>query len=249
VSSAGEPVLFIGCREGDPHWRPIPGSERRPCAECQAPTMFSPAMLARVAEHQSVRFACLECAAGRRLLDDVVLFPPDGAQIRELREAGYDDESWPLREQVGQEDPASMSRTKLKPKRLRDYPKVYRDALACFEALRRLGFDADEIFFGFDMVDEAPDMVHMQLQTQGKKFTVTVAQLPGASRHKVARTWKTLAKLMNELPPRSPEWYEHVWNQHLLGSSLEYFAMFTAGIQAKGIIVPELAPLVSQGQA
>ncbi len=142
-----------------------------------------------------------------------------------------------------------MSRTKIKPRRLRDYPKVYRDALACFEAFRRLGFSADEIFFGFDVVDGERDMVHMQLQTQGKTFTVTVAPIPGASRAKVAKTWKAIAKLMNELPAHSEEWRECVWDQHLLGTSTEYFTLFATGIQEKGIIIPELVPFTAAGQA
>jgi hypothetical protein len=142
-----------------------------------------------------------------------------------------------------------VSLKKLKCKRLQDYPKVYRDALACFEAFRRLGFSADEIFFGYGAVDGIADMVHLQLQTQGKTFTVVVGHLPFWSRKKALKTWGALAKLMNQLPPQSEEWFEHVWHQHLLGSSTEYFATFAASIQEKGIIIPELVPLTAQGQA
>ena len=145
-----------------------------------------------------------------------------------------------------------MSRTKLKARkleRLADYPKPYRDALAYFEAFRRFGFGADEIFFGFGVVDYQPDMVHLQLQTQGKTFTVVVGELPGARRALVEKTWRSLAALMNSLPPESEEWREHVWKQHVLGSSTEYFAMLAAGIQGKGIIIPELLPLQAIGDA
>ena len=145
-----------------------------------------------------------------------------------------------------------MSPKKLKnkqPQRLQDYPKPYRDALAYFEAFRRFGFSADEIFFGFGVVDLAPDIVHLQLQTQGKTFTVIVGELPGVKRSRVEKVWRAITELMNTLEPHSAEWREHVWEQHPVGASVDYFAMLASGIQAKGIIIPELAPMQAIGQA
>ncbi len=100
MSATGEPALFIGARADDPHWRRIPGSQPKPCAECQAPTMFSPTSLARATEHITVKFVCLDCAGKQKLLDGITLLPPNDAQVREVRDAGFD-ESWPLRDQWG----------------------------------------------------------------------------------------------------------------------------------------------------
>lgn len=145
-----------------------------------------------------------------------------------------------------------MSRTKLKtkkPVRLADYPKPYRDALACFEAFRRCGFSADEIYFGFGPVDDQPDIVHMQLQTQGKTFTVTIAQLLGQPYKRVVKTWRAISGLMNLQPPDEPEWREHVWLQSKFGADVDYFANFATAIRQKGIIVPELVAFENAGSA
>lgn len=85
-----EPALFVGSREADPARRPIEGSQPKPCCACGAHTMFSPALLARAAEHPSVRFACLECATERQLIDGLVILPASSAQVRELSGAGHE---------------------------------------------------------------------------------------------------------------------------------------------------------------
>lgn len=141
-----------------------------------------------------------------------------------------------------------MSRTKLKPKskRISDFPKSYRDALAHFEAFRRLGFSADDIFFGFGEVSGEPDVMHLQLKTQGQEFTVSIAQIPGATYEQVTKTWEQVAGL---LPVASEAEMLACWDGHLLGSSLEYFAMLASCIQEKGIWVPYLAQAAAQGQA
>jgi len=130
-----------------------------------------------------------------------------------------------------------MSRTKLKTKRIADFPKPYRDALAYWSVLRNLGFDAAEIFFGFGEVSGQPDWVHLDLQTQGKVFTVTVAQLPGADRWQVFNTWKKLSKAVHS--STEPERRACV-KDHLLDNR-DYFASLVGAIQANGIVVPEIA--------
>ncbi len=141
-----------------------------------------------------------------------------------------------------------MSQTKLKPKRMRlqDYPQSYRDALAHWGAFRKLGFSADEIFFGFGPVSYEPDIMHVQLVTQGKTFTTVVAQLPGASRAKVIRQWAAISKLYNVAPDEDRE---VVHRGHLIGSSQDYFVTFAQAIIAKGIIAPELIPFMNTPKA
>jgi hypothetical protein len=133
-----------------------------------------------------------------------------------------------------------MSRKKLKPKRLADFPKAYRDAMAHWSAFRQLGFDANDIYFGFGVVDREPDVVHLQLKTQGLKFTVIVAQLPGHSFEHVTKTWKQFATLAQSSEQAERE---RCYREHVIGQSIDYFLMFVQSIREKGILVPEVAHL------
>lgn len=140
-----------------------------------------------------------------------------------------------------------MSRTNIRPQRIGDFPKIYRDTLAHWCAFRNLGFGADDIFFGFGAVDYQTNMVHLQLQTQGKKFTVVMGQLPGATRSKVIKTWMRMATLAQESEMAERD---ACYRDHLIGSNVDYFAAFVLGIQAKGIVIPELPELTPHaGQA
>jgi len=132
-----------------------------------------------------------------------------------------------------------VSRTKLKPQRIADFPKEYRDTLAHWTALRNLGFSADEIFFGFGEVSGQPDILHLQLQTQGRTFTVMCAQLHEPE-SRVRKNWKKIAKLMQT---STLEERDACYREHLIGSSLDYFATFVMAIREKGIFVPELVHL------
>lgn len=136
-----------------------------------------------------------------------------------------------------------MSRTKLKPKRITDFAKPYRDALAHWSALRNLGFSADEIFFGFGTVSGEPNIIHLQLQTQGKTFTVMVAQVP-QSRERVTKTWKQIATMAQASTLEEREsCYRERFDE-------AYFMEFTLAIRAKGILIPELVHVEpSVGQA
>lgn len=121
-----------------------------------------------------------------------------------------------------------------------DFPKTYRDALAYWCAFRNLGFDADEIYFGFGVVSGNSDVVYLQLQTQKKFFTVTVGQIPGAKEADVHKTWM---KLADQVHVSDVSERQACFKEHLLGTNFEYYAMFAASIRSKGIIIPELAEL------
>lgn len=141
-----------------------------------------------------------------------------------------------------------MSRTKLKnrrPARITGYPEPYREALACFEAMRRFGFEAEEIFFGFDTVDGLPDIVHIQLQTQGKTFTVICGKLPGAKRSRVRKTWLEMSSRLATEPQAH---MDQLWRESSLGREPLRFAQLAAAIALKGIVVPEL-PELAKAQA
>ncbi len=126
-----------------------------------------------------------------------------------------------------------MSRTKIKPQRLADYPKVYRDAVTVWGAFRDLGFAADDIFFFFGEVSGQPDHVAMVLKTQGQMFTMVVGHTEGP-RARVEKTWKQVAKLVHT---STQEERRALLKEHMLDNR-DYYLTFIAAIQAKGILVP-----------
>jgi len=93
-------VVFMGCRVGDPHTRPIAGTTDRPCDDCSAATMFAPSTLARPeVGHPNSRFVCIECGVKR--MPRLKIATPSEAQKAELAANGIDPEAWPLREHWG----------------------------------------------------------------------------------------------------------------------------------------------------
>jgi len=135
-----------------------------------------------------------------------------------------------------------LSRSKLRPQRIADFPKVYRDALAYWSTFRNLGFSSDDIFFGFGTVSGEPDIVHLQLQTQGRAFTVVVGQARSETYTKATKAWRRLCEVVHKSTVE-----ERTANAraHLIGSDTQYLLVFCEGIASKGIVIPELIPPVA----
>ncbi len=138
-----------------------------------------------------------------------------------------------------------MSRTKIKPKRIADYPKIYRDAVTVWGAFRDLGFVADDIFFFFGEVSGQQDHIAMVLKTQGQMFTMVVGETEGP-RARVEKIWRQLAKLVHV---STQEERLALLKDHMF-SNRDYWMTFVAAIQAKGILVPKVIELMPHaGQA
>lgn len=133
-----------------------------------------------------------------------------------------------------------MSRKKLKLQKLAHFPQPYRDTLAYWSALREMGFEAEEIFFGFDRVDHQPDCLHLQLQTQGKIFTVVTAVALGANREHVTHMWQRFCKIVQR--STQPE-RQACCHAHQLDKTPGFYAAFVAAIRGKGIVIPEMPEL------
>ena len=80
---------------------------------------------------------------------------------------------------------------------LSSYHEAYRESLAVFEALRKLGFDSKDIFF---LVAETPTgelkQVAIVLRAQEKEFTAVTGILKGTV-EEIQRTWAELAELLS----------------------------------------------------
>lgn len=75
-----------------------------------------------------------------------------------------------------------------------DLPAVFREAFACHEAFRKLGFESDDIF----VMTDAGRQVGMVLRTQGKEFTVILGFLPGRmTREEFETLWVEASECVN----------------------------------------------------
>jgi hypothetical protein len=82
------------------------------------------------------------------------------------------------------------------PPRLADVPKPYREALAAFEALRKCGFTADDIYFLVAGPDEGPLDVAVVLRAQGKELTVTCGAVEDTVKNAYA-IWRLMAERLS----------------------------------------------------
>jgi len=72
----------------------------------------------------------------------------------------------------------------------------YREALAAFEILRRLGFSADSIAFRANFRDHGEYAACIVLKTQGKTFTIKCGILKG-DQETIRTTWDAISGYWN----------------------------------------------------
>jgi hypothetical protein len=84
---------------------------------------------------------------------------------------------------------------------LADLPPAYREALCVFEAFRRLGIAAEDIYMGFGNVGNVGvDCLYVQARQGALEFNFTVAQLLGHTEDQVHETWTEAVRLWNAAP-------------------------------------------------
>lgn len=115
-----------------------------------------------------------------------------------------------------------------------DFPEPLRMALAYWSALRKFGFDADDIFFGFGTVSGIPDAVHIALITQGKSFVLVALRMPGMPKAHVESLWRKLAAVVHT---SENEERDANYREFLDGDA---FLAIGVAIREKGIYLPEL---------
>lgn len=85
-----------------------------------------------------------------------------------------------------------------------EFHRVVWRAWSAWEALRRCGFSADDIYVGTG-IDGRDDGVFVQLQTQGKKFSITVGRLgAGLDEDAFIAEWRRFCERLNEGKVASP---------------------------------------------
>lgn len=117
--------------------------------------------------------------------------------------------------------------------RLLDYEQPFKEAVGTFEALRKLGFSSNDIFFGVATPRSDIVQVFVALKAQGKEFTVTLGVVKGTATQ-VTDTWKTLAEriVAGQIPQAD---LDHVWQNCLVRQHAEDFV---AALKNKGLVLP-----------
>lgn len=108
----------------------------------------------------------------------------------------------------------------------------YWECFATHEAFRRLGFTSDELFVGFGNVSGIDDVLHVQLQSQDKTFTVPVAKMPGVKYEDAMATWQAFA---HSLPGMNESELQRRWES---SSIRKNSVMFLMALIDKGFVIP-----------
>ena len=108
--------------------------------------------------------------------------------------------------------------------KLSDFPPAVQEALGYHEALRKLGFSADNIFFAVDPSGRA--QVH--LKKEGRSFTIDVGFLYG-SQEVVRATWTHACEAWNK--EASDQERDALWYK---SHALAHAAPFVIALHARG---------------
>lgn len=124
------------------------------------------------------------------------------------------------------------------------YHRAYRESLGVFEALRRLGFSSDDIYFMVAGANEqGPKQTVMVLRTQGKEFKVITGYLEG-SVEEIQDTWVEIATALNDkkIPQ---EQLDASWRSCMLYLRA---AEFVAALVKKGFELPKVQLKLSENK-
>ncbi len=124
--------------------------------------------------------------------------------------------------------------------RIAGFPKYIRDLYAAQSAFIRLGFDADDTFMGFcDVGNVGKSCFIMQLKTQGKEFTITVAQVPTLTYEEAIAEWRTFAEAALTAPEEELDacWRESFFYGNLLS--------LVGALRQRGFEVPAVSGLLA----
>lgn len=114
------------------------------------------------------------------------------------------------------------------------YARPLREALATFNALRRLGFLAEDIYFHIGSAVQGAHQVCIVLKTQEKQFVVDLGFIQ-ADREKIAAAWNELAEACQDQQIDS-EQLSRMWQQSAIYN--DPAALVTALIN-KGFYLPK----------
>ena len=113
---------------------------------------------------------------------------------------------------------------------------AYREALAAFEGLRKLGFRSDDIYFSVGAQLSEGWQVAIVLLTQDKRFNI-VTGLVDDDPSRIQDTWMRVATAISEGRVKQSR-LNRIWRESMVYGSRQDFV---ASLLAKGFTLPKAA--------
>lgn len=108
--------------------------------------------------------------------------------------------------------------------------EVLDEALGFFEAFRKMGFAAADIYFGWDA-----KVAFMILRTQGKEFVAICGPRNGATDSELHDKWQAKAVWWNLKTAATARERQEIWNHCL---ARRHAVNLITGLLSKGIMIP-----------
>ena len=111
---------------------------------------------------------------------------------------------------------------------LKELQTPFKEALACHQGLRRLGFSSDDIYVMY-----SEGWLYIMLKTQGKEFNIDLGQIK-CNEVEFPRIWANIVETFNTGPE---EQALSIWDNSVMKNN---FKMIAELIRKKGIMLPSL---------
>lgn len=122
-------------------------------------------------------------------------------------------------------------------------PRSYRETLAIFEALCRLGFDPDDIYFRAGPYEPLPlhAVIQVILNRPGSpKFVIDAGFISHDEMRRFNVKFENVIRIMNLGTTRVKQWRKTIWEKSLIGGNISHFIKLTDALASKGIPCPAL---------
>lgn len=119
------------------------------------------------------------------------------------------------------------------------FPRLYIEAWAAYEALRRLGFaDEETTALAARSRQDGPEMFHVVLETQGRRFVCTIGPLD-RSFEEALSTWRLLREAIAD-GSINDDALTSMWRGSKIGGDVNEFAALVLLLKQKGFSIPAL---------
>lgn len=116
----------------------------------------------------------------------------------------------------------------------------YREVLAIQEALCRLGFMTDDIYYqAGPYADPKQGVLQVILMVPGSpKFVIDAGLVSLAETERFETKFREIIRIINTRTAKSRKWREQIWKRSKIGSDSAYFLSLAIALAKKGIAVP-----------
>lgn len=117
----------------------------------------------------------------------------------------------------------------------------YREVLAVQEALCRLGFMTDDIYYqaGPYAGDPSRGVLQVILHVPNSpRFVIDAGFVSLAETERFETKFREIIRIVNTRTAQSRKWRERIWKRSKIGSSTAYFLSLAVALAQKGIAVP-----------